>query len=288
MIAFPTIAFGMPTFIAGYLKRLPRSNGGKAAVFATFAGHPFLSLAQAAALLRRRGYRVILTGGALYPNNWTQIMNPSAPAEAETIGAAGDRAAADYARKLPSAEPEIFRCPPGAAAIAIAVSFLFRIIGRRFLGKIFSADERCNGCGLCARTCPTRTISLRGRSRPRPRWGFTCADCGRCINLCPREAIQTSVLRLVLHGMVQAALIAAIVAAPAPFHRAVSAFLPASWRYPADGALLLGLIALLFWLQFGLFDRLLFCLERPAFLRSLFGSSFTRAFRRYRAPGFKA
>lgn len=53
--------------------------------------------------------------------------------------------------------------------------------------KAFYATDCCNGCGLCAKTCPASTITLVDG---KPTWGKTCFQCLRCINACPQTAIQ--------------------------------------------------------------------------------------------------
>ena len=53
--------------------------------------------------------------------------------------------------------------------------------------KPFHADDRCTGCGQCARDCPAGTITL---TDGRPVWGKTCYQCLRCLHECPQQAIQ--------------------------------------------------------------------------------------------------
>lgn len=47
--------------------------------------------------------------------------------------------------------------------------------------------EKCNGCGLCAKMCPSLTIELVDG---KPNWNKKCYQCLRCINYCPQAAIQ--------------------------------------------------------------------------------------------------
>ncbi len=53
--------------------------------------------------------------------------------------------------------------------------------------KGFYMDERCVGCTICARVCPTRNITVR---EGRPVWNHRCHGCMACVAYCPTKAIQ--------------------------------------------------------------------------------------------------
>ena len=47
-------------------------------------------------------------------------------------------------------------------------------------------EEKCNGCGRCARECPLTAIEME---MERPRFTSGCVVCGLCVSLCPTSAL---------------------------------------------------------------------------------------------------
>jgi len=48
-------------------------------------------------------------------------------------------------------------------------------------------DEKCNGCGLCARDCFTKLIEIKGKKAVISH--NSCISCGHCSAVCPQDAI---------------------------------------------------------------------------------------------------
>ncbi len=57
--------------------------------------------------------------------------------------------------------------------------------------RSFLADEKCNGCGICAKVCPANDIEM---INDRPVWQNRCESCLACVNWCPKEAIQGGII----------------------------------------------------------------------------------------------
>ena len=285
LLAFPTLAWGPPAFVRRHVRSLPRAAGASAAVFATWGGDAMGGVERAARELERRGYEVVATGGALYPSNWRQMEDGPSAAESSALVERGDAAARAFADALVSgAEPRLPR-PRASASWTAVVQPLFRLFGRRVLGKLFVADVKCTGCGLCARTCPAGAIAMRDSGgKPRPRWSFSCENCNRCINFCPARAIQSSGFRTAYHGITLAALTAASFAGAG----AAAGAAAGGGGFARAAAWLAGFAvctAAALWLQFGPLDALAFRIEgaRNGALRE---TGYSKSFRRYLAEGF--
>lgn len=51
----------------------------------------------------------------------------------------------------------------------------------------FNVNETCTGCGLCARECPLKNITIIDG---KPSWGHNCTTCMSCYHRCPQNAIN--------------------------------------------------------------------------------------------------
>ncbi|MBN1104408.1 MAG: 4Fe-4S dicluster domain-containing protein [Deltaproteobacteria bacterium] len=49
-------------------------------------------------------------------------------------------------------------------------------------------EEKCNGCVLCMKACPTKAIRVREDQKARIEG--VCIDCGECVRVCPRGAVE--------------------------------------------------------------------------------------------------
>ena len=286
VVAFPIWAWAAPHFVLDYARSLPKAAGARAAVLATCGGFGAQGVGEVERVLRRRGYRVVASGEAVYPDNW---LLAGAPPQGDALAAAlarGDEAARAFAENGLSASPARFHCAFVHRLWSRPIAWLFRRIGRRFMGKFFIADDRCTACGQCAATCPVRAIHLEG-APARPRWGANCAGCYRCIQLCPAQAIQISIPLMAIHLGLNLALTAGwLVWLVRLLGRRVLP-LPGPWGIGLALLWAVAIYATLLLLQMTLVDGALQGLARRPALRGFFLRSYTKDFGRYRAPGFR-
>jgi len=285
VLAFPIWSWAAPHFILDFARHLPRATGANAAVFATCGGFAGQGIGEMERLLRRLGYRVVGSGVSIYPDNWLLAVNPPEGERLKSALAEGDGQVAQFADSLLSKKPAFFRCAWIHQGWSRVVSWLFRMVGRRFQGHLFIADDACTSCGLCAKMCPVQNIQMAG-SPSRPQWKASCAACYRCIQLCPVESIQISVFRLVLQLILSVASM-------------VLGWFVASWLYgqlysfPGLARISLAvlaaavLLAILTIFYLTLLNPLLSWLSKRPAMRPVFLRNYTGRFGRYRAPGFR-
>ena len=81
---------------------------------------------------------------------------------------------------------DIKQIPFGFRLLGNTINILFRNFGLHGLKSMFRVYSTCNGCGICAQACPTKSIEI---VNGKPKWSKTCEQCMRCVHICPQQSI---------------------------------------------------------------------------------------------------
>jgi ferredoxin len=293
-IVFPTHGFTAPWGIMRFAAGLPRGGGRHALVVPTRAGMrvggvytPGMEGTAGyliALILLLKGYRVRGVVGLDMPSNW---MSLHSGLKAESVAGIISRAEARTGRVIATLLEggRLFR--PGSwvqllfGLALLPVSAGYLLVGRFFFAKLFFANLRCNGCGICGAHCPNQAIRMLGRTRARPYWTFDCESCMRCMGYCPEQAIEAG------HSLGVILYYASIVPVSVFLFDELGGSLP--WL-AGKGDTWIGWLVqypytlLSFYLAYLLIHRLI---RIPLFNRLFTYTTLTQFYRRYREPGTK-
>lgn len=125
------------------------------------------------------------------PSNWTSLHSGMGPAACDSIVGHSRPLADRFIHRILSGGRYFGSLICLAQGIALApVSAGYLAVGRFGLAKLFFANLRCDGCGVCATHCPRQAIRMVGREAKRPYWTYDCESCMRCMAYCPRQAVE--------------------------------------------------------------------------------------------------
>ncbi len=189
-IVCPTYCLALPSLVETFLDRIKIETDGpnKPYVYfvATYGTTPGQTGRFADEFMRPKGLAIDAFFSVKMPDTWTpffdlsnkqKVQNTNDKAE-ETINSIVDsikeRRCGDFMR---------FKMP-----------YFIAKIGQRFFypylrqTKHFRVENRCIGCGFCAKKCPVQAIELKNK---KPTWKVKeCVMCLGCLHRCPRFAIQ--------------------------------------------------------------------------------------------------
>lgn len=140
-------------------------------------------------ILARRG--IAVTGGfsVQMPNNYVLMPGfdvDSKMVETEKLEKAPERVGEIVEAIRQKRNPSLYY----AGSVPLLKSYMVYPLFTHFAigGNRFYATDACISCGICAKVCPTGTISLSGDGKPE--WADSCVQCVACIHRCPVRAIE--------------------------------------------------------------------------------------------------
>jgi ferredoxin len=179
-IVFPIYAWGAPLIVERFCRSITLAAGSYAFAVCTCGDDSGRAMRR---LKKMFSYQSAWS--VKMPNNYIVGFDVDSPElEREKIDAAKEKL-----REISEAvrsNASVYDVYEGAGVKTALVRPLFNTFARST--KQFSADDGCNGCGLCARACPIGAIQIRNN---KPVWVRKhCTQCLSYINRCPQRAIQ--------------------------------------------------------------------------------------------------
>lgn len=192
---FPVYAFGLPRICRKYLNSIYKfSNRQKVFVLITAgdSDESGFSLKECEKILRKKNCDIVYTEVIQMPINWTVSPVPPYPPsrdEAVEIIKAGVEQAKKIAFEIGNGIKKYhkFNFPKRYSKFRFYKDYwLFKYMGLQNLWRTFKTYDTCNGCQLCSKICPTKSIKMIDK---KPVWLSTCEQCMRCVNFCPNQSI---------------------------------------------------------------------------------------------------
>jgi ferredoxin len=201
-ILSPTHGFTAPWKMIHFVTCMPARKGCPFFVIMTRAGTKFGKLlfpgfegsggCLLALMMSLKGYRLAGARGVDMPSNWISLHPGYGEENARAIVARGRGQVLPFISEILAGKQVfggIIELALGLLLLPVSTGYL--MVGRFLLSKTLYARWDCNGCEICARSCPVGAITMHGRI-PRPFWTFKCESCMRCMNYCPTKSIEAS------------------------------------------------------------------------------------------------
>jgi len=200
-LGFPVYAADSPNLVQAYLARLPVGEGRGAFVFCTKGAFAGGAVGRNLRRLAERRYVPLVGGSVLMPgtDGLAMVSKDSRMArkalekdydhlkDADRLARAMASAVAEpKGCRAAKARPRLLSARTTGSVAGAAWGWLYKATENYARSKL-RADERCNGCGLCAKVCPVENIEMLDGH---PRFADRCMLCLRCLHACPQEAIQ--------------------------------------------------------------------------------------------------
>jgi len=208
-VMFPAHGFMPPWSMIKFLLRMRRQNGVPALCAATrggikvgplrIPGAAGLGTFLAAFLMLIKGYRPRALFSLDMPSNFINFHWGLHPKNVEIISKKAEQKLGRLVPRIMKGRYVYFtRNNLWEALWSIGIFWLiplfpigYLLIGKLFMAKVMFSNNRCVGCGRCAKFCPNQAIEMRPAGKKiRPYWTYHCEVCLRCMGYCRKRAVE--------------------------------------------------------------------------------------------------
>jgi ferredoxin len=185
-IVFPVYVEGLPLIVERFVRCLDIQPGTYIFAVSNYGESAGGSLVQLEQIFQEKGRGLDAAFGLKMPDN-TQILFPPSPAAEQKRDLKRAAEAVEAIAQTVSEGAEAGANLLQAARCTPKSSWQRPAFDPVKMAEKFSADEKCNGCGICESICPVSNVEMNGG---KPRWLNRCELCLACMQWCPQEAIQ--------------------------------------------------------------------------------------------------
>jgi NAD-dependent dihydropyrimidine dehydrogenase PreA subunit len=186
-IVFPVYLPRAPSIVRRFLELSRFSQGAYVFAVATNNGEAGSCMREVDSALRKGGSRLCAGFGLLMPGNSVIIADmTNGPEERARRLELAEPAVEAIARSVLARERNDFGRGESLASWLKSRAFGLAAASYR-VPRHFHAGEACSRCGICARACPRRNVTIGATG---PAWGEDCLACLGCYHACPTRTID--------------------------------------------------------------------------------------------------
>jgi len=190
-IGFTVAFWNTYPFVRTWINNLPDGNNTEVFLFSTMGDSSCGMIAHIAKILEKKNYKVVGAKGFIMPNNFLLVLKDKKNKERieKTLISVeeyikGIMASNGYIKKT-----NIF----SSIAFCISSFVTTKLWNTKIAKKIMKFkinEQKCNGCGICAKVCPLENIEMKNV----PHFKDRCIFCLRCVSYCPQQAMSNKIL----------------------------------------------------------------------------------------------
>jgi ferredoxin len=186
-VVFPVHMWGLPHRVLDWAARIAADPGKYYFAAAANAGQVSRTLIQLQEVLAKRGVALAAGADCVLPTNYIPWGGPGPKAKQEARFTQTRARVQQLAETVRAGRVEpVDRGPLWHRVLFTRLYHLsFPHIAQ--MDKDFWTDDHCNGCGICAKICPSKNIAMIDQ---KPQWQHRCEQCLACIQWCPQVAVQ--------------------------------------------------------------------------------------------------
>jgi ferredoxin len=186
-LVFPVYIWGIPAPVLKFVKNAANLKSDYIFAVAVNGGQVSNTLVQLKGSMAMNGLELSSGFEIKMPSNYIPWGGPGTKEHCQKLYESAEKKIKSIASAINN--KEIRDVEKGPLWQRVVFSAIYRMTFSMVPGmdKNFWVNEKCNGCGICAKVCPAGNISI---DESKPRWNHKCQQCYACLQWCPEQAME--------------------------------------------------------------------------------------------------